>query len=213
VNELLDRLQNDFQNEDVRYAYADSVVNALISAQIKTLREDRELNQERLARMIGTKQSGISRLERSDYSAWKVDTLRKLARAFGVRLRISFEEFGTLLDDVAGFKKSKLLPRRFEDDPIFNSAAAAHRTPRVRSSGKRRHHSRLKLRLRLSDAPKKSAMPEASHTAPLGNAAAGGGSTLESPSLGNSSLGKNNWNSLRDPLACGKATGRLGVGV
>ena len=88
MNELLDQLKENFKNEEARYAYADAVVNALISAQIKAQREDRQLSQEQLGALVGTKQSGISRLERADYSSWKVETLRKLARAFGLRLRI-----------------------------------------------------------------------------------------------------------------------------
>lgn len=119
MNQLLERQGRDFQDEDARYAYADAVVNALVSAQIKALRDDRGLSQEKLAELIGTKQSGISRLERVDYSAWKIETLRKLARAFGVRLRIGFEEFGTLIDDISGFSEANILPRKFEDDPAF----------------------------------------------------------------------------------------------
>jgi transcriptional regulator with XRE-family HTH domain len=122
VNELLEHLKQDFQNEEARYAYAESVANAYVSEQIKRLRQDRGLSQEELAALIGTKQSGISRLQNKDYSAWKVETLRKLAKAFGVRLRISFEEFGTITDDVAGFNESDLVPRKFADDPVFNSS-------------------------------------------------------------------------------------------
>ncbi|HEV8041846.1 MAG TPA: helix-turn-helix transcriptional regulator, partial [Bryobacteraceae bacterium] len=120
VNELLDRLREEFRDEDSRYAYADSVANAFIAAQIKALREERKLTQEKLAELTGTKQSGISRFQKAEYSGWKVETLRKLAKAFGVRLRISFEEFGTLPTDVGGFSKERLAPRKFEDDPIFN---------------------------------------------------------------------------------------------
>ncbi len=122
MNELLEHLKQDFQNEEARYAYAESVANAYVSEQIKRLRQDRGLSQEELAALIGTKQSGISRLQNKDYSAWKVETLRKLAKAFGVRLRISFEEFGTITDDVAGFNESDLVPRKFADDPVFNSS-------------------------------------------------------------------------------------------
>lgn len=124
MKELLDRLKEDLQDEERRYAYADSVVNALVSAQIKALREDRNLNQERLAELIGTRQSGVSRFERADYSAWKIDTLRKLARAFGVRLRVSFEDFGSLVNEVSGFTKERLAPRKFEDDPAFREQPA-----------------------------------------------------------------------------------------
>ncbi len=127
MNHLLERLSKDFQDEEVRYAYADSVVNAFISAQIRALREDRDLSQEELAELLGTKQSGVSRLEREDYSAWKIETLRKLAKAFGVRLRISFEEFGTLVEDIGGFKGNSLLPRRFDDDPAFKETKRSDR--------------------------------------------------------------------------------------
>jgi transcriptional regulator with XRE-family HTH domain len=116
---LIDRLRKDFESEDSRYAYADNLVNTFVSAQIKALRERGNLSQEELAELIGTKQSGISRLERADYSAWKIETLRRLARAFGVRVRISFDEFGSLLADISGFSKEKLTPRKFEDDLVF----------------------------------------------------------------------------------------------
>ena len=74
------RLSKSLANEEARYAYADSVTNAFVAAQIKALREKRGFSQDELAGLIGTKQSGISRLERADYSSWKVETLRKLAR-------------------------------------------------------------------------------------------------------------------------------------
>jgi transcriptional regulator with XRE-family HTH domain len=155
VNELLERLREDLSSEDNRYAYADAMTNAFVSAQIKTLKEDRRLTQEELAGLIGTQQSGISRLLRSDYSAWNVDTLRKLARAFGVRLVIRFEEFGTLLEDVSGFTKKALLPRKFEEDQVFNPRSGATSAWKVRdgvkkqkrrpSVGSHRQHDKLRL--------------------------------------------------------------------
>jgi transcriptional regulator with XRE-family HTH domain len=127
VNELVSRLTETLRDENGRYVYADTVTNAFVSAQIKALREDRALSQEDLAQLIGTKQSGISRVERADYSAWRIETLRKIARAFGVRLRIRFEEFGTLLDEVGGFTNKHLLPRRFEQDPVFTGSKRSDR--------------------------------------------------------------------------------------
>jgi transcriptional regulator with XRE-family HTH domain len=156
VNQLLDRLRGDLQNEDARYGYADSVTNAFIAAQIRTLREERELNQEELANRIGTKQSGISRLERVDYSAWKVDTLRRLARAFGVRLHISFEEFGTLVDELREFTKERLAPRSFDNDPVFKEGWEPRRTRRKRrlnvASGRQ---PRRRLKYKAISAPRK----------------------------------------------------------
>jgi len=129
---LREHLMHELRDVEARYAYADSVTNALISSQIKALQEERELTQEELARLLGTKQSGVSRWLKSDYSGWKVDTLRKFARAFGVRLCVSFEEFGTLLADIRGFNSKRLSPRNFENDPTL-SRAPMHRSSKVRS--------------------------------------------------------------------------------
>lgn len=119
MKDLHDRLRKELADEESRYVYADSVTNAFLTGQIKDLREERGLTQEKLAELVGTKQSGISRWQNAGYSSCKVDTLRKFAKAFGVRLRISFEEFGTLPTDIGGFSKARLCPRRFEDDPVF----------------------------------------------------------------------------------------------
>ena len=159
MNQLLERLRKDLSNEDNRYAYADAMTNAYVSAQIKALKEDRNLNQGQLADLIGTQQSGVSRLLRPDYSAWNVETLRKLARAFGVRLRISFEEFGTLLDDVSGFNRKNLLPQKFEDDPVFKARRISRRglkaTRRFRFSAKPRTSGQRRKQSRLGDVPRK----------------------------------------------------------
>jgi transcriptional regulator with XRE-family HTH domain len=120
VNVVLERLKNELKDEDRRYAYADTVTDAFLTGQIKTLREERGLTQEGLAKLVGTKQSGISRWLNSGFSGCKVESLRKFAHAYGVRLRISFEPFSTLPDDVEGFTKERLAPPRFEDDPAFN---------------------------------------------------------------------------------------------
>jgi transcriptional regulator with XRE-family HTH domain len=125
MNQIAERLRTDLQDEEARYAYADTVTNAFVAAQIRGLREARELSQEELAALVGTKQSGISRLERQDYSTWKVETLRKLARAFGVRLRIRFEPFSTLLDEISDFSDNSLLPNKFEDDSVFSEPQPA----------------------------------------------------------------------------------------
>lgn len=115
-------LRDEFihEDEDYRYAYAEDFLNTYIATQIRVLRDQRGMKQEDLAKAIGTKQSGISRLENVNYSNWKTDTLKKLARAFGVRLRISFETFGSLLDEDATFSRQRIMRPTFEDDPAFS---------------------------------------------------------------------------------------------
>jgi transcriptional regulator with XRE-family HTH domain len=123
VNKVLKRLK-EFKDEESRYAYADAVTNAFLTGQIKALRDERGLTQEQLAELVGTQQSGISRWLNSGFSTCKVGSLRKFARAYGVRLRITFEPFGTLPTDVGGFTKERLAPPPFEKDPAFQEHTA-----------------------------------------------------------------------------------------
>ncbi len=119
MSELTEQLRESFQDENYRNSYAESFMNSYVAAQIKTLREENDLTQEELAEKIGTKQAGVSRLENVNYSAWKVETLRRLARAFKVRLKVTFEEFGTLPEEIEGFNREALLRAPFNRDPVF----------------------------------------------------------------------------------------------
>lgn len=117
------------EDEEYCYAYADSFLNTWVASQIRVIREQRGMTQKELGEAIGTQQAGISRLESINYSAWKTGTLRRLARALGVRLRISFEPFGTLLDDSEILGPASLERVRREGDPRL-----LHPKPRPASS-------------------------------------------------------------------------------
>jgi transcriptional regulator with XRE-family HTH domain len=119
----LESLRGQFSDEDYRYGFAEAFLNSYIAAQIKIIREQQEMTQAQLAEKIGTKQAGISRLENVNYRAWRVETLTRLARAFRLRLRISFEEFGTLPDEVDNFGKESLERAPFDEDPIFGTVS------------------------------------------------------------------------------------------
>lgn len=123
MSELLEQLRQSFADEEYRNSYAESFMNSYVAAQIKVLREEYPLTQDELADKIGTQQSGVARFENVNYSSWKVETLRKIARALRVRLKITFEEFGTLSDDIEGFKRDVLLRAPFDRDPVFYPAA------------------------------------------------------------------------------------------
>jgi transcriptional regulator with XRE-family HTH domain len=112
-------LKREFQDEDYRYAYAEDFLNTVVATQIVALREQRGLSQSELGEAIGTKQPGVSRLENVNHSTWKTETLKKIARALGVRLRISFETFGSLLDEDERFSREFLRRPTFHDDPAF----------------------------------------------------------------------------------------------
>lgn len=119
MSELVERLKKELQNEDYRYAYDEEFSNARIATQLKILREQQELKQSELADLAGMKQSRISELENVNYNSWSISTLRRLARALGVRLSFAFEGWGELLPEAESFGRKALERPRFEKDPAF----------------------------------------------------------------------------------------------
>jgi len=64
--------------------------DALVGQAIYDARTRAGLTQRQLARLIGTDQSVISRLEDADYAGHSLTMLRRVAQALGKRLEIRF---------------------------------------------------------------------------------------------------------------------------
>jgi len=62
-----------------------------LGEKIRDLREHAGLTQEQLAAKVGSSKSAISRIEDANYDSHSLTTLRKIAEAFGQRLRVEFE--------------------------------------------------------------------------------------------------------------------------
>src|ERR1700733_104700 len=120
MNDLLPSLRVEFQDEEYRYAYAQSFLNTKLASQIKTLREQRGLTQAEVASKMKIKQPGYRRFEDVNHEVWRTDSLWNIARGLGVRLDISFKTFGTLPEEKGRFSKEFLQLPKFEDDPILN---------------------------------------------------------------------------------------------
>ena len=110
-------LRGNLRDKEYAEGYAESFLNSYIATQIKVIREQRGMTQAELGIRIGTTQAGISRYEDVNYSSWSLRTLMKLARAFDVRLRVSFEPYGTLPDEVIRFDRARLQVVGRENDP------------------------------------------------------------------------------------------------
>jgi transcriptional regulator with XRE-family HTH domain len=119
---IIERLIRNFRDEDYRHAYDEEFSNAQMATQIKVIREQRELTQSKLAELAGMKQSRISALENVNYSSWSISTLRRIARALGVRLVFKFESWGNILTEVNSFSRSGLERPSFVDDPAFKES-------------------------------------------------------------------------------------------
>lgn len=119
---ISEALRHDLQNAEFSEGYAESFLDSFIATQLKVLREQNGWNQKQLAEIMGKKQTVISRSENVNYSSWNISTLKEYARAFRLRLRVSFETYGSLIDDVAGFSKDKLQRTPRESDPALNKS-------------------------------------------------------------------------------------------
>ncbi len=121
-NKLTDR----FQDKDYRETYVEAFLNSYIAAQIRALRESRQLSQTALAELIGTKQPGVSKLEDVNYYSWNINTLKKLAKAFDVALVVKFVSFGESLSEINNFSVSSLAKPAFAADPVFRELKTEH---------------------------------------------------------------------------------------
>lgn len=99
---------DELKDHEFAHAYFDEFLNTYLATQIKTLRECRNLTQAELGELAGMAQERISLMENVNYSSWTVSTLRKLAKAFGLRLKVSFESFGTGLSEIRYFARKSL---------------------------------------------------------------------------------------------------------
>ncbi len=106
----IEGVKQDLAAGDPEYlgVYCDSFTDGVIATQIKVLREQRGWTQKQLAERAGMAQERISVLEDVNYAAWSIRTLRRLAKAFGLRLVIRFEKYDTVVAEVEGFSRKGL---------------------------------------------------------------------------------------------------------
>jgi transcriptional regulator with XRE-family HTH domain len=124
MNDLRATLYEEFKDEEYAHAYCDEFLNMYVSTQIRSLREQRGWKQEYLAEQANMKQTRISLLESVNYSSWSVSTLSRIARAFDLRLKVSFEEFSTIIEDIYSFSRLRL--ERTSREPDIARAQRIH---------------------------------------------------------------------------------------
>ena len=121
MNDTLEALRDELKDPEYSEGYAESFLDSYLATQIKVLREQARLSQKGLAEMLGTGQGVVSRIEDVNYSKWNISTLKKLARAFRVRLKVSFETYGSLIGEVQAFSRESLQRTPRETDPVLYS--------------------------------------------------------------------------------------------
>lgn len=86
----LDRLTEKLLKEDPTLAEEFEKADRAwdIAFQIYDLRKKAGLTQSQLAKLVGTKQSNIARIESADYTGYTLKTLEKLTKALEARLEV-----------------------------------------------------------------------------------------------------------------------------
>lgn len=98
TSELMSKFSK-LENKNFRHAYISDHIRIGIATQIRLLRNKENLTQAGLAKIIGTKQAVISRLEDPDSGSANLNTLLKIAKAFDVSLIAKFVSFGKFLEE------------------------------------------------------------------------------------------------------------------
>ena len=84
------RLLEDLKDPEFRKHYQEERQALLLSMKIAKLREKKGLSQQQLAKLMGTSQQAISRIESGEYEGFTLKTLEKIADATGTRVKIEF---------------------------------------------------------------------------------------------------------------------------
>lgn len=132
-NDLIEELRSEFADREYRHHYADSFLDTFMASQLAALREARGMTQAQLGELSGMKQSQISRLEDASYSGRSISSLKRLAKAFDLRLSVRFESFGTIVDETLNSSPEQLQRPSFAEEPVFASPNAKLRITPVRS--------------------------------------------------------------------------------
>ena len=91
--QIIDRMLGDDQK--LRKLIVEAGVNAHIAQLIYDARMTAGLTQAELAKLIGTKQPVIARLEDADYRGHSLSVLQRIAEALNQRLELSFTRSAT----------------------------------------------------------------------------------------------------------------------
>ena len=90
IRTFQERLQEDHKDPEFRKHFEEERRVLALAVKIAKLREQKGLSQQEMAKLMGTSQQAISRIESGEYEGFTLKTLEKIAEATGTRLRIEF---------------------------------------------------------------------------------------------------------------------------
>jgi len=84
------RLREDIKDPEFKKYYQEERQALKLAMKIAELRDQKGLSQQELAKLMGTSQQAISRIESGAYEGFTLKTLEKIAEATGMRVKIEF---------------------------------------------------------------------------------------------------------------------------
>jgi DNA-binding XRE family transcriptional regulator len=84
------RLIEDLKDPEFKMYYQEERQALKLAMKIAKLREKKRLSQQQLAKLMGTSQQAVSRIESGEYEGFTLKTLEKIAEATGTRVKIEF---------------------------------------------------------------------------------------------------------------------------
>jgi DNA-binding XRE family transcriptional regulator len=90
IRTFQERLREDLKDPEFRRHFEEERRALALALKIAKLREQKGLTQQELAKLMGTSQQAISRIESGEYEGFSLKTLEKIAEATGTRLKIEF---------------------------------------------------------------------------------------------------------------------------
>ncbi len=112
-----------------RHAYVQAEVATALARQIRTIRLQRGWSQQALARLLGTTQAAVSRLEDPSYGRISLTTLLELSKVFDTGLQVRFVSIVRMLRDTWQPKPDALRVPTFEEESTGVRFVAAHAQP------------------------------------------------------------------------------------
>jgi len=84
------RLREDLKDPEFKAHYQEERQALKLAMKIAKLREKKGLSQQQMAKLMGTSQQAVSRIESGEYEGFTLKTLEKIAEATGTKVKIEF---------------------------------------------------------------------------------------------------------------------------
>jgi predicted XRE-type DNA-binding protein len=90
VRTFRSRLREDLKDPEFKSHYQEERQALKLAMKIAKLCEKKGLSQQQMAKLMGTSQQAVSRIESGEYEGFTLKTLEKIAEATGTKVKIEF---------------------------------------------------------------------------------------------------------------------------